>query len=333
MLQLFRTNSPIAAILLLGYVLILRLHNFIIPNSTTWEPINPNFFSKIIYDSVGTDGLIANLVALLLVFTQAFILNKIVVSNKMRRTATYFPAVTYVLIASAIPEFLVLHPLHFANTFFIIAISQLFKSYRKYEVASELFNIGLCIAVSSMFYFSMNIFILFAILGLTIIRSFNLRELFIIFIGFIVPYFLAGTYLFWTDSFDQFRNIWANFYFFDFNFTWNTATYMELGWLSFIILLSIVNFQAFYYKTNIQIQKYINMVYWALFIGFLSFIYQGNVTTGHLLILAPPLAIFLAFSLLKIKNAAVAEFLHFALLLIVLILQYRTILIDSLIVN
>lgn len=333
MLQLFRTNSPIAAILLLVYIFILRLHNFILPNSTTWEPINPNFFSRIVYDWVGTDGLAANLVALFLVFIQAFILNQIVMNNKMRRTATYFPAIAYVLIASAIPDFLVLHPLHFANTFFIIAISELFKSYRKYEAASELFNIGFCIAVGSMFYFSMNIFILFAILGLTIIRSFNLRELFIIFIGFVVPYFLAGTYLFWIDSFDEFRNIWANFYFFDFNFTWDTATYMELGLLSFIVLLSFINFQAFYYKTNIQVQKYINMVYWALFIGFLSFIYQGNVTTGHLLILAPPLAIFLAFSLLKIKNAAIAEFLHFTLLLIVLILQYRTVLIDSLIAN
>ncbi|MFK7950052.1 MAG: hypothetical protein AB8G11_20850 [Saprospiraceae bacterium] len=333
MLQLFRTNSPIAAILLLVYISILRLHEFIIPNPNIWEPTNPNFFSEIVYDWVGTDGLTASLIALFLVFIQAFILNQIVLNNKMRRTATYYPAVAYVLVASAIPEFLELHPLHFANTFFIIAISQLFKSYRKYEAASELFNIGFCIAVGSLFYFSMNIFIIFAVLGLTIIRSFNLRELFIIFIGFIVPFFLAGTYLLWIDSFDTFRNIWANFYFFDFNFTWNAATYMELGLLLFIASLSLINFQAFFYKTNIQVQKYINMIYWALFIGLFSFIYQGNVTTGHLLILAPSLAIFLAFSLLKIKNAAVAEFLHFTLLLIVLILQYRTILKEWLVAN
>lgn len=329
MLQIFRTNSPIAAILLLVYIFILRLHEFIIP--TAWQPTNPNFFSEIVYDWVGTDGLLPSLVALFLVFIQAFMLNQIVLNNKMRRTATYFPAVAYVLVASAIPEFLELHPLHFANTFFIIAISELFKSYRKYEAASELFNIGFCVAVGSMFYFSMNVFIIFAILGLTIIRSFNIRELTIIFIGFVVPFFLAGTYLLWNDSFDEFRSIWANFYFFDFNFDWNTATYMELGLLLFIVLLSLINFQSFYYKTNIQVQKYINMVYWALFIGFFSFVYQGNITTGHLLILAPPLAIFLAFSLLKIKNVAVAEFLHLTLLLIVLILQYRSILIESLI--
>lgn len=329
MLQIFRTNSPIAAILLLVYIFILRLHEFIIP--TAWQPTNPNFFSEIIYDWVGTDGFVPSLVALLLVFIQAFLLNLIVLNNKMRRTATYFPAVAYVLVASAIPEFLELHPLHFANTFFIIALSQLFQSYRKYEAASELFNIGFCVAVGSMFYFSMNVFIIFAVLGLTIIRSFNLRELFIIFLGFVVPYFLAGTYLFWTDSFNEFRHIWANFYFFDFQFELNTATYMQLGLIFFIVILSLINFQAFYYKTNIQIQKYINMVYWALFIGLFSFIYQGHITSGHLLILAPPLAIFLAFSFLKIKNAAVAEFLHLTLLLIVLILQYRTVLIESLV--
>ena len=42
---------------------------------------------------------------------------------------------------------------------------------------------------------------------------------------------------------------------------------MELGLLLFFVLLSLINFQSFYYKTNIQVQKYINMTYWALFIG------------------------------------------------------------------
>jgi hypothetical protein len=75
------------------------------------------------------------------------------------------------------------------------------------------------------------------------------------------------------------------------------------------------------------------MIYWAMFIALGSFVYQENITTGHLLIFAPPLAIFLGFSLLKIKNVIIAELLHFTLLLIVLVLQYRTVLLDSIITN
>ncbi len=329
MLQIFRTNSPIVTIVLLVYLILLRLHNFIFP--TTWQPTNPDFLSAMMYDWIGTNAFVLNVVAISLIFLQAFMLNQIVLSNKMQRTATYFPAVAYVLIASALPEFLELHPLHFANTFFIIGLHQLFKSYRKYEPASELFNMGFCVSIGSLFYFSTNIFILFAILGLLVVRAFNIKELSIIFIGFFVPFFLVGTYLFWTDNFEIFKNIWFNFHFFNFNITRTSGIYLQFALMAFIIMLSFINFQSFFYKTNIQTQKYISMLYWAIVIGLLSFIYQGNISTGHLLILAPPLAIFLGFSLLKIKNKAVAEFLHLTLLIIVLILQYRDFLIASLV--
>jgi hypothetical protein len=331
MLQLFRTNAPIAAIFLLIYTFIIRLHHFILP--TDWQPGTSNFFSDIIYNWVGTNGALPNIIALLLVFFQAFILNEIVANYKMRRTATYLPGLAYVLVASAIPQFLELHPLHFANTFTILAINQLFQSYRKYEAASELFNIGFFLAVGSLFYFSINILLFFSIMGLIIIRSFNLREFLIIILGFAVPFLLVGSYLFWQDRFVEFQNIWINFYFFDLQITWNTVTYIEIGLVAFIGLLSLINFQAFYHKTNIQVQKYVNMIYWAMFIALGSFVYQENITTGHLLIFAPPLAIFLGFSLLKIKNVIIAELLHFTLLLIVLVLQYRTVLLDSIITN
>lgn len=307
----------------------MRIHNFIFP--TDWQPTNPNYFSELMYDWVGTNGFWPNIVAMSLILLQAIMVNFTVMNYKMQRTATYLPAVAYILFASAVPEFLELHPLHFANTFFIIALYQLFKSYRKYDPSSELFNIGFCVAVGSLFYFSMNTFIFFAIMGLLVIRSFNLKEFLIIFIGFIVPFFLTGTYLYWTDSFSVFGDIWANFYFFDFNIDWKSSTYIELGIILFILILSLLNFQAFFYKTNIQIQKYVSMLFWAVAIAMLSFVYQGDITIGHFLIIAPTMGIFLAFSLLKIKNNAVAEFLHLTLLIIVLILQYREPLIELLI--
>lgn len=323
MLQLFRTNSPIAVIILLIYAVLVRLHDFITPSD--WQPINPDYFSEIIYGWVGTNGFLPSLIALLLVFFQGFMLNQIITNNKMLPIPNYFVGVAYVLIASAIPEFLELHPLHFANTFFIIGISELFKSYRKYDAASELFNVGFSVAIGSLFYFSFNALLLFAIMGLLVVRSFNLKEILIILIGFFVPFFLIGTYLFWTDNFDFFRNIWANFYFLNFNIIWESATYAKLGLFLSLLIFSFVNFQSFYYRTNIQTQKYISMFYWAMLIALVSLIYQHQVTLGHLLILAPSLAVFFGFILTKLKNKAVAEFLHLSLLIIVLILHYKVI--------
>lgn len=322
MLQLFKSNQPIAVIFILIYAFLLRLHNFIYP--TDWQPVNANFLSDIVYSWVDSSGLLANITALLLIVIQAIMINQIVANNKIQRISSFLPGLSFVLIASALPDFLVLHPLHFANTFFIIAIGQLFKSYRKYEAASELFNVGFCIALGSLFYFSVNVLLVWAILGLVVIRAFNLRELLIIFVGFFVPFFLAGTYLFWIDNLDGLQDVWTNIYILDFQLEWNNTTYFKIGFITFIILLCFVNFQSFYARTNIQVQKYITMLYWALIISLLSIIFQEKLTLGHLLIFAAPLAVFLGYFLQKIKNPIIAEFFHLTLLIIVLILQYQT---------
>ncbi len=322
MLQLFKTNQPITVIFLLIYAFLLRMHNFIFP--TDWQPTNANFLSDVIYGWIGTNGLFANITALLLIIIQAIIINQIVTNNKIQKANTFFSGLTYVLIASALPDFLVLHPLHFANTFFIIAIGQLFQSYRKFEAASELFNLGFFIALGSLFYFSINVILIWAILGLIVIRAFNLKELLIIFIGFFVPFFLAGTYLFWNDNLDLLQESWTTIQVLDIQIAWNTSTYFKLGLISFIILLCLVNFQSFYARTNIKVQKYITMLYWALVISALSIFYQAQIGLEHLLIFTAPLAVFLGFFLQKIKNPAIAEFFHLTLLIIVLILQYQT---------
>ena len=111
----------------------------------------------------------------------------------------------------------------------------------------------------------------------------------------------------------------------DFAIVWEAATYAKIGLFLFLLVLSFVNFQSFYFRTTIQTQKHISMFYWAVFIALLSIVYQHKVNLGHLLLLAPSLAVFLSLILTKLKNKAVAEFLHLSLLIIVLILQYKVI--------
>jgi hypothetical protein len=320
MLQLFRTNQPYIIALLLLYAVLLRLHHFLIP--TIFEPQAEGFMSRLIYDGIGTSGLSANILSIALVLLQAVLLNGTVNRHKMQAQATYFPALAYVLIVSALPDFLDLQPLHFANTFFILGINQLFASYRKPNAVGELFNLGFFVAAGSLFYFSMNILLLFAVLGLTVVRSFNIRELLVLLFGFAVPYFWLGTYLFWNDRFYEFHSVWAAAALFDIKIIWSGNSYVGLALFVLFGVLSLANFRGFFYKTNIQVQKYITMLYWALFIAALSFVYQPHLTLSHLLMFAPSLGIFMGFFLQNIKNRPIAEVFHTALLIIILILHY-----------
>lgn len=325
MLQLFRTNQPLVAVLLLLYALLLRAHNFIFP--TNWQPHNPDIFSQMIYSWVGTNSFGANLIALLLVFTQALMLNAVINRHKMTRQASYYTGFAYIFVASCLPEFLQLHPIHFVNTFLILVLMELFNSYKKHIAASEVFNIGFFIAICSLFYFSANVFLLLALVGLMTIRSFNLKEVTIILIGYFVPFFLLGTFLFWEDRFNEFIPIIGNFSLFDFHFEYAWYSFLKLGLIAILVLWALLKYQAFLFKTNIQVQKNIGVIYWTLLIGGLSFIYQSHVEFGHFLILAVPLGICFGFGLLNIKNKAVADFWHLILLVIVLILQYQSYLI------
>ena len=77
---------------------------------------------------------------MLLVVLQAIMLNTVVNNYKMGRELTYFTALCYILLASAIPEFLYLSPALMGNTFLIIALAEMFKWYRKFEASASIFN-------------------------------------------------------------------------------------------------------------------------------------------------------------------------------------------------
>ena len=109
MLRLVRTNQPFAIVFLLIYALIVRAYIF--THTTTWTPQNESFIGDYLYQSFGINTLGTHIAALLLVVIQAVILNTIVNNYKMGRDLTYFPALCYVLLASAIPEFMYLPPL------------------------------------------------------------------------------------------------------------------------------------------------------------------------------------------------------------------------------
>ena len=66
--------------------------------------------------------------------------NIIIAKFRMASSVSLFPGLFYVLLVSMLPEFLTLSPALLANTFFIIAIWELFETYRKNEVSGNIVN-------------------------------------------------------------------------------------------------------------------------------------------------------------------------------------------------
>lgn len=278
------------------------------------------------YDIIGTSGFVPNIIATILILVQALFINKLVNDNSMARENTFLPAIGFLLVASAFPEFHALSPLLMANTFFIIALSELFDTYRKYDVSGNVFNVGFWIAIASLFHFSMGIYFFLGVIGLAVLRAFNVGELLVMLIGYCIPYFLYGVYRFWFDGFGSFwqDQIVNNLSFIDFNINWYWATVLQIVFLAAILIWSIVNVQAYLQRANIDAQKKITLLFWLILVAGFSLIYQSNISLEHFFMIVIPLGVFISFNLMILKNTAVADFLHILLFVLVLTLQYQT---------
>ena len=323
MLSLFRTNQLAFNVFLIFYAILLRSSSFITP-AQEWLPGKSGVLSMWIFDLCNGISGLPYIVGILLVFLHGILINVIVARFRMGNEVTLLPGLCYIMLASSIPEFLNLSPILLANTFFIIALFELFGSYRQKSIVGNIFNVGFWLGVASLFYFSEIVFLIFVFFSSSILRTFRMQEILITIIGFLVPYVLTSVYFFWNDAFlwfweNQFSN---NIGFLDFDITHSWGTYAKL--IFFVILLIIVFLSSGSYmsKKNLQVQKNITILYWALFFSFFTIFFQANIRLEHLLIITIPLSIFLSFNLANIRQSF-AEAVHLILLVCILILQYK----------
>jgi len=321
-LALFRTNQFMANIFLLLYAFVVRGSVFM--QSETFTLSQPGLFTELLYKWVSpfsTEGMV---LATVLVFIQAILINVIVGKNRIAKEISLLPGMFYVLLSSAFSEFLYLSPLILANTFYIIVLLELFSSYRKYSAAGAIFNIGLWAGVASLFYGSHLFLFILGIAGLGILRSFNIREQLMAISGLLTPYILTGTYFFLTDQFSDFwqKQMQNNFGFFDLEGAApDYIFYIKIGLLGLLLATFILSYNGYTKKKNIQQQKYINVIFTGLLLSALPFFFQANIHLDHLLILAPTAGILLSFNFQNAR-APIAESIHLLLLVGLLVLQF-----------
>jgi hypothetical protein len=323
-LQIFRTNQIFTTVLLLFYIALLRFTVFLAPFK--WTPSGHGIFSEYTYYLVGSQELISQIIAFVLLLVQGFSINLLVINHRLSHENNLFPGVFLVLISCLIPDFLYLSPVLLGNTFFIFSMIELFSIYKNPACADRIFNAGLLVGIASLFYFPFLFFYIFLFAGLTILRAFNIREQLASLSGIFVVYFIAGFGFYWFNQLDFFWEIQfrKNFNFLSFMRDYYAfGEYMKLGVLLFLVLVAIFNSDAYMLKKNIQVQKKISILFWSIGVGVLSAFFQSSLTLEHWLLLAPPLSVFLALTFTSMKPQW-AEALHFLLIFGAISVQLAT---------
>jgi Family of unknown function (DUF6427) len=323
MLELFRTNQLIANIFLVVYAALFRLPAFLM--TLKWEAVKGGALSHLFLTQFDTSTIAMKVFGVVLVILQAVLINWMSVRHRLSGESTMFPGLFYVLLSGFIPEFMLCSGPMLANTFFIIALFNLFDIYKKTACADTIFNVGFWLGLSSLFYFSFTIFVIFGIVGVSILRGAKLEEYLMIIAGYVVPYILAiaGFYLWGNlDNFVQwqYRDGFDIIPTFAVNFDW--IQWLKVGFFGLLVLVSVISYNIYTGKRAIQGKKYLDILYWCMIFAGLATFIQGGLEFEHFLLLVVPLSLLIAFNFMAFKNRYIAEALHLAMVITGVIFQY-----------
>lgn len=326
MLEIFRKNIFINSLLLLPYIFLIRIGTLLMPQSYGTDEISGTYIHDYIFNNL-ENPLMMNIIAGILIFIQALIINHIFLNQKISRESTLFPGVFYVLFVSLIADTSGLTPILIANTFMLLALNNTLNTYKNIRAIPQIFNAGFMIAMASVFYIPYFIFILFGILSLLQLRSFKIREKLQFLIGAFTPYFLIFTLRYWYDL--PFIGIeFLNDMFFRWPEISMDQPLIEYIAITLILILALSCF-VFYgnivAKKAIQSKKKIEILYWYMIFSLIAYLVFNTKLEEHILSLAIPISLLLGILSSESKNKIFFELLHFMLIVIIFISQFHLI--------
>lgn len=112
----------------------------------------------------------------------------------------FLPVTAYLVITSLIPEWNHFSAPMLVNTFVLLIFSSLFKITNQYSIKGTIFNIGICIGISSFIFFPSIILFVWLIFAILVMRSVRFNEWLICLLGVTAPYYFYAAYLFFSDS-------------------------------------------------------------------------------------------------------------------------------------
>ncbi len=262
--------------------------------------------------------------AVVLVFIQALLVNNLADRFRLLGDRNWLPGLFYALAAACLSDFLFLSPPLVAATFVPLVLRCIFQAYKVPHATALVFDAGWWATLASLFYPPAFFLLLAAYAGVNIMRSFNLREQLVFLSGVFTGLFLAWLWYFWSDRGGVFWDVQFGNLLGFYHFKPNMDTERTLKTLLLAVLLCTImlSYGAYFHRKLIQAQKSVTILYWFLFVGAAVILLQNDPLPAHFLLIMPSVGIFMALSFFALRNRVIAEIFHFALLAVVLFVQF-----------
>lgn len=307
-ISIFKNNQPLSIILLSIVMIVLWIPSFQITTSIPYNNTMPlyEFYAR------GANNIpsLHHFMALILIVSEAILLNYILNKFDIMVKKTAMPAIFYCLLMSCCKPLTHFYPLLFSNFFILLALFKIGLSYRVDEAFSTIFDASFFIATASLFYFPSIIIYPLIWVTLIVIRPFIWREWVISVIGLLLPYLFIVVFYFCTDR--------LNFFLYDKIFFPSSDSLLTLSnqRVSFIVvavmlllflLLSVSTLLKGWPVNTILSRNFLVVLFWLLGLSILSYSMAPVFNITYLAIAAIPLSVFISNYFLMTKRNWIAE--------------------------
>lgn len=265
------------------------------------------------------------LLAGVLVLIQALLLNYLVNFYNLLSKPSFLPALMYITVASLFTPFLTLSPPLICNFLVIWMFFKLLGYYKNSDVKSISYDLGMIVALGSIFYLPFIYFFLVVWIALLIFRPFDWRDWAASIMGYATIFFFLAVFYYLTDHIRDFYKIWVPLGTpFPNGININYNNYLLLIPVMLLFALCFLKLRGNFFRSYILVRKSFQLFFFAFIIAGLAFYVKADFRLNHFLLCAVPAAIFFSYYFLYANTRWLYETLYFLLFAGIIYFQFNT---------
>jgi hypothetical protein len=201
--RIFKNKNPGNALLLLLYALFLKFPLFLHPVQPLPDQGNNyiyNLLVRMLEPFSKNVPVFFSLIAFLLFFTQATLLNRIVNSLKLLPKSNYLVGMSFLLVTSLVKDWTTFSAPLLVNSLMIWIWYRMVGLYNNNNPKTSIYNVAVLVGLLPLIYSPSMAFVALLLIALIITRPLEITEWMVAILGIITPYYFLFVVLFLSDQ-------------------------------------------------------------------------------------------------------------------------------------
>ncbi len=326
MIGIFKQKNPGNAFVLLIYGLFLKFPFFLHPENPKINEGDNYIFNiivKYLQPVAANAPIIFSLLAFLLLFTQATLINRIANSLKLLPRSNFLVGMSYMLITSLVHEWNLFSAPLLVNSLLILIWYRMTNLYNHNSPKTAIFNISMLVGILPLIYSPAVVFLALLVFALILTRPFRVTEWLVAFLGFTTPYYFLFVVLYLGNQWDWKKIVPV----ISFHLPKLPATLWVTGGIAFMVIPFLIG--AYYVQTNlgkmlIQVRKSWSLLLALLMVSVLIIMVNPGNNYLHWLPVVLPLAAFHGAAYFYPNGRWFPLLMHWVIFAFVIMLNYTT---------